>query len=418
MKRSHRQAPEPEHTQTELVPMEEGPVEALLALGFPSDRMYLVSATEHYYAFTHVGNEMKLREDRFPERAPTDADRASRRKKDLWIEKAAVMDFRLTMKHCVSTTLPNNALLKLVLRGGKRYTMILCMEEDRRTYLEFFRDVANRRNPKASEKDRAAEARAGEREARRLAQEKRKKENEAALAKERTPKGCRWAAAACWSLCAADIVIFYLIAAVRRWLRFPGLLVCMGLEAAALYLVWRWPMYFSLADKDSLRTKLTNRRNNMLLQIVLPLSNLFLLTIGPERYNDIPALIWICLAAVALMIWGVLRLVRKYLLPKGERIALAVLFLMLGAGLPMSLNLILSPESPRDTRTAIIEEMRVEESKYSIDYRLTVKIGSEEQEYDISRAYYDTLQVGDPVTVGFWDGGLGISYTRVVEPNR
>ena len=151
MKRSRRLDMKPERRQAETAQTAEAPAEALLALGFPSDRMYLVTATEKHYVFTHVGNETRIREELFPEQAPVEADKASRRKKDLWIEKAEVLDFRLTMKHCVSTSIPNNALLKLALRDGKKYTMILCMKEDKKTYLEFFRDVANRRDPNASE---------------------------------------------------------------------------------------------------------------------------------------------------------------------------------------------------------------------------------------------------------------------------
>ena len=279
MKHSRRPDQGQEPVCPELAPTEESTEQALLALGFPSDRMYLVSATEKHYVFTHVGNAMRIREDLFPEQLPADADKTSRRKKDIWIEKAAVRDFRLTMKHCVSTNLPNNALLKLALSDGKHYTMILCMEEEKKTYMDFFRDVANRRDPAASEADRAADAHTEEREQRRLAQEKRRQERDAALVKQRTPKGNLWAAVACWGFCAVDILLFCFSALARRELRPPYFLLCLALEAAALFLVRHWPAYFSLQDTDRLRTKLTDRKNNMILQLLLPLGSIT--TISP-----------------------------------------------------------------------------------------------------------------------------------------
>ncbi len=416
MKRSHRPDQGREPACPELAPTEESSEQALLALCFPSDRMYLVSVTEKHYVFTHVGNAMRIREDLFPEQFPADADKTSRRKKDIWIEKAAVRDFRLTMKHCISTNLPNNALLKLALSDGKRYTMILCMEEEKKTYLEFFRDVANRRDPAASQADCAANTRAEEREQRRLAQEKRRQERDAALAKQRTKKGNLCAAVACWGLCAVDILLFFFSSRAKRDVQTPFFLLCMALEAAALFLVWRWPAYFSLRDKDRLRTKLPGRKNNMILQIILPLGDLFLASVGPEYYDDVAALICICAAVVGLLIWLVLWLIRSHELTKGELIGWVFLLLMFGAGLPLSLNIMLSSKLPNDSRTAVIEEMDVSEGKYSDSYHLTLQIDGDSRTYDISKDYYEALEVGETVSVGSWSGGIGIPYSKVIEP--
>ena len=119
---------------------------------------------------------------------------------------------------------------------------------------------------------------------------------------------------------------------------------------------------------------------------------------------------------VGLLIWFVLWLIRNHELPKGEKIGWVCLLLMFGAGLPLSLNIMLSPELPDDNRIAVIEEMDVSKGKYSNKYQLTLQIDGDSRTYDISKDYYEALEVGETVSVGSWSGGLGVPYSKVIEP--
>ena len=385
------------------------PEDAMLCLGFPSNRLYLLTQTERCFVFTCIGSELGVKEGLIPERIPTDRDRSAKHGKDLWLEKAEIIDFQLRMRHSVSTALPNNAVVKLTVREGKRYTMILCEEREKRSYLEFFAQVAGRRS---GERNERREERQRRREDRTLAQRRR----EEAFAREyrgkRTETGSVWAAVACVGLMISNIILFFTAVVSPE----PAPIIWIGfmLLGLAWYLVWKYPAYFSLRDgKDKLLTKVESRKNGMILQIFFPAASMFIASIQRLHYDDVPRLVVISGAFVGLLIWLFCVLVRKHLLKRSELISMALLLVMFGSGVPMGLNLLLSTEEPTLTQTRIVAEKFVSKGKYTDSYRLTLEDG---RDFDVTYAYFQSVEEGDPVRIGAWDGGLWIPYSQVLEP--
>lgn len=409
-----RPAPEELEPEEEIEGKE--PLEALLALGFPSDRLYLVTATENYYAFTYVGNELHVKEQLFPERRLRDADKARAGKKDVWIPKNEIRDFRLRMKHCASTNIPNNAALKLRTNAGKRYSLILCMEEEREAYLEFFRDVAKRRDPESGEEDRQAEAQEIVKENRRLKREKLVEKQERELEKRQTKAGSRWAMFAEIGILVLEIALCVCYKLLIRRARIPGILACYGLLALTLFLVWRFPVYFSLRDSKPQRYE---GRASLLGQTVLPLPILALLSMDREHYDSMPRLVLISAAAGVAVTFLAWRLIRRQALPRGELFAALVGFFLFGSlSLGQSANLLLASSSPDEIKSAEIVKLWADEGSRSTDYRATLLLEGEEHDYDLTKTCYESVQPGDTVSVGLWEGGIGIPYSLVLEPEK
>ena len=419
MKRGSKNLKQPD--PEELEEMEEeterkGPIEALLALGFPSDRLYLVTATENYYAFTYVGNELHMKEQLFPERRLRDADRARAGKKDIWIPKNEIQDFHLRMKHCASTNIPNNAALKLRTNAGKRYSLILCMEEEREAYLEFFRDVAKRRDPESSEEDRYAEAREIEKENRRLKREKLEEKQERELEKRQTKSGNRLAMFAEIGILVLEIALFICYKLLIRRARILGILVCYGLLALTLFLVWRFPTYFSLRDS---KTQRYESRASLLGPTVIPLLILGLLSMDREHYDSIPRLILIWAATGAVVTFLVWWFTRRQELSRGDLLTILIVFFVVGGGsIAMSANLLLAPSNPDEMKSAEIVKLWADEGSRSTNYRATLLLEGEEHDYDLTKICYESVQSGGSVSVGLWKGGLGIPYSLVLEPGE
>ena len=408
--------PAPEELEPEEETEGKETLEALLALGFPSDRLYLVTATENYYAFTYVGNELHMKEQLFPDRRLRDADKARAGKKDIWIPKNEIRDFRLRMKHCASTNIPNNAALKLRTNDGKRYSLILCELEEREAYLEFFRDVARRRDPESSEEDRQAEAREIEKENRRLKREKLEEKQERELEKRQTKAGNRWAVFAEIGILVVEIALFVCYKLLLRRARILGILVFYGLLALSLFLVWRFPIYFSLRDS---KTQRYESRAPLLGPTVIPLLILFLLSMDREHCDSIPRLILISTAVGAAVTFLVWRFIRHQALSRGDLIAALLGFFLFGSlGLSLSANLLLAPSSPDEIKSAEIVKLLGDEGSRNTDYRATLLLEGEEHNYDLTKNCYESVQPGDTVTVGLWEGGIGIPYSLVLEPEK
>ncbi len=101
---------------------------ALMLMGFPSDRIYLVLQTASYYALLYMGNaSFGVREKQITDYPDplTDAAIEKAGPKDLWIEKRAVTSCALTMKQCRSTQLPNCGSLTLKTADGKKRKFII-----------------------------------------------------------------------------------------------------------------------------------------------------------------------------------------------------------------------------------------------------------------------------------------------------
>ena len=424
MRQKHIHGPAPEELEAldemeeldEMDSSRDQPLEAILALGFPSNRLYLITATEHYYVMTYVGNELHMKEQLFPERRLRDADKAKAGKKDVWIAKDEIRDFRLRMKHCASTNIPNNASLKLKTEGGKRYSLILCMEEERSAYLDFFKDIAARRDSEYDDAEREAEARELEKEERRLAREKREEKQDRELEKKQTKTGNRWAFIAGMGIIVLEIALACCYRLLTRSARTLGILSCYGLLALSLFLVWRFPHYFSLRDS---KTQHYESRVSLLGQVVIPLPILFLLSMDREHYDSILRLILISAAAGAVVSFLVWCLVRRQALSRGDLITiLAVFFLAGGLSTALSANLLLSSKEPRETRSAEIVTMWEYKGKRDASWGLTLMLDGETCDYDVSKASYEAAKLGSTVYVGLWDGGIGIPYSLVLDPQE
>ena len=320
------------------------------------------------------------------------------------------------MKHCASTNIPNNAALKLRTNDGKRYSLILCMEEEREAYLEFFRDVARRRDPESGEEDRQAEAREIEKENRRLKREKLEEKQERELEKRQTKAGNRWAMFAEIGILVLEIALFICYKLLTRRARTLGILVCYGLLALSLFLIWRFPIYFSLRDS---KTQRYESRASLLGQTVLPLLILGLLSMDREHYDSIPRLILISAATGAVVTFLVWWFTRRQELSRGDLLTILIVFFVVGGGsIAMSANLLLAPSSPDEIKSAEIVKLLGDEGSRNTDYRATLLLEGEEHNYDLTKTCYESVQPGDTVSVGLWEGGIGIPYSLVLEPEK
>ena len=133
--------------ETIHIPGEEGS-SSLLVMGYPSDTVYQLVSGPSEYHFVKLGWN-GLSASSFEKMIPPGLDDAAiraRMEKGLSIPKSEVESIELTMKHCVSTQLPNDGIFTLRSGGKKRKFIVLRPDEPAtpEALRAFFADVSGR----------------------------------------------------------------------------------------------------------------------------------------------------------------------------------------------------------------------------------------------------------------------------------
>ena len=112
------------------IPGEEG-TSSLLVMGYPSDTVYQLISGPSEYHFIKLGWN-GLSASSYDKMIPPGLDDAAiraRMEKGLSVPKSEVESIDLTMKHCVSTQLPNDGIFTLRSGGKKRKFIVLRPDE-------------------------------------------------------------------------------------------------------------------------------------------------------------------------------------------------------------------------------------------------------------------------------------------------
>ena len=133
--------------ETIHIPGEEGS-SSLLVMGYPSDTVYQLVSGPSEYHFVKLGwNGLSV--SSYEKMIPPGLDDAAiraRMEKGLSVPKSEVEGIDLTMKHCVSTQLPNDGIFTLRSGGKKRKFIVLRPDEPAtpEALRAFFSDVSGR----------------------------------------------------------------------------------------------------------------------------------------------------------------------------------------------------------------------------------------------------------------------------------
>ena len=117
---------------------------------------------------------------------------------------------------------------------------------------------------------------------------------------------------------------------------------------------------------------------------------------------------------IVLQLWLFLEAAKKQWLKKSNLVCFALLIALFGCGLLLSLNQLLADPAPSMTEYHTVREKNELHGKHS-SYRLTLE---NDVEYEVSHSCYERVSEGDRVERGFWNGGLWIPYSKVVEKEK
>ncbi|MBQ3262105.1 MAG: hypothetical protein IJH52_02940 [Oscillospiraceae bacterium] len=378
---------------------------SLLVMGYPSDTIYQLISGPGEYHFVKLGWG-GLNAASYEKMIPPGLDDAAiraRMEKGLSVPKSEVEGIDLTMKHCVSTQLPNDGIFTLRSGGKKRKFIVLRPDEPAtpEAMRAFFADVSGRLTVDAARYEKAAALRAEIREL--------NDDPETAPDPEKAKKLRPLAIALC--------IVPWLSYAVWRFLDVPyrpmaALQILLALLPVVLTLAL--PRVCSVNEAVKLRNDDPDARPgtvDMTSPILFSAAPLALGTFADFNFLDswrllIPAIVFGMLLALLVTRNG--RGVRRIWL---ARVLLALMFSALGIGLIGETNFLLDGSEPVAERLAI-SDMYVSSGNYS-SYVLEFERGGETLSLDVEPQLYDRVEPGDTVYVVTNHGAFGIEYATV-----
>lgn len=378
---------------------------SLLVMGYPSDTIYQLISGPGEYHFVKLGWG-GLNAASFEKMLPPGLDDAAiraRMEKGLSVPKSEVEGIDLTMKHCVSTQLPNDGIFTLRSGGKKRKFIVLRPDEPAtpEALRAFFADVSGRLTVDAAryEKNQA------------LLEEIREVTEEAEEAP--NPDKVKKLRFLTYALCVLPFLNF----AVWRYLDVPyrpfaALQVILALIPTLLGIVL--PRYFSLNKFLKLNDHDPDARPGTV-DLSLPIMvSMFPLLLG--ALVDFNIMKWTPLI-IAVVVFSLL--VSFLLTRNGKgirkvwavRLLLAFLFMMFSAGIILETNFLLDRSEPAAERLAI-SDMHVSSGR-TTSYVLEFEKGGKTLSLDVEPELYDRVQPGDTVYVVTNHGAFGIEYATV-----
>ena len=390
--------------ETMHIPGEEGS-SSLLVMGYPSDTVYQLVSGPSEYHFVKLGWN-GLSASSFEKMIPPGLDDAAiraRMEKGLSIPKSEVESIELTMKHCVSTQLPNDGIFTLRSGGKKRKFIVLRADESvsPETLRAFFSDVSGRFTMDTSRYEKAEALREEIREL--------NDDPETAPDPDKVKKLRPFAVALC--------VVPWLCYAVWRFLDVPyrpmaALQILLALLPVVLTLAL--PRVCSIHGAVKLRNDDPDVRPgtvDMTSPILFSAAPLILGALSDFNFLDygrllIPAGVFGVLLALLITRNG--KGVRRIWL---ARVLLALMLSGLGMGLIAETNFLLDRSEPTAERLAI-SDMHVSSGR-STSYELEFEKGGETFSLDVEPQLYDRVQPGDTVYVVTNRGAFGIEYATV-----
>ena len=390
--------------ETIHIPGEEGS-SSLLVMGYPSDTVYQLVSGPSEYHFVKLGWN-GLSASSFEKMIPPGLDDAAvraRMEKGLSVPKSEVEGIDLTMKHCVSTQLPNDGIFTLRSGGKKRKFIVLRPDEPAspETLRAFFSDVSGRFTMDTAryEKNEA------------LLEEIREISEDPETAPD--PAKTKKLRILTYVLCVLPFLNF----AVWRYLDVPyrpfaALQVILALIPTLLGVVL--PRYFSLNKFLKLNDHDPDARPGTVdLSFPIMLS-MFPLMLG--ALADFNVVKWVPLI-IAMVVFSLLAAFLLTRSGKGirkvwvVRLMIAILFMMFSAGIILETNFLLDRSEPTAERLAI-SDMHVSSGR-STSYVLEFEKGGETFSLDVEPELYDRVQPGDTVYVVTNRGAFGIEYATV-----
>lgn len=374
-------------------------MEPLMLMGFPSDKIYLVEQTNSYYAFLYMGNEtMGMREKQitdYPETL-TDACISMAGKKDLWIEKRSVTSCALTMKQNVSTPMPNCGTLKMKTADGKKRTFIILNTHPAQELRQFFPATEEVKISKSSQHQAAREAYGKE------------------LARNRNEEDIKKYRILYWAMLALSVpasIVPMLLGMYLDYILAINLLVA----AISLLLVFLKPQWFCLNENNR-----SNTYGIPMFSVIFPLFvSLAFLSIATLEAVDYIS--W----GRYFLINGILSLILGsalwYFAPerKADPVGLLptlFLILLFGWGIGGTINLLDINQGYDWSEFSTVTDLEVSHSsKGGTSYNVISTTADGEMSHRVSKDYFNTLQVGDTVTVDHYEGTLGIPFCWIVE---
>ncbi len=374
-------------------------MEQLMVMGFPSDRIYLVEQTNSYYAFLYMGNEtMGMREKQITDYPDTltDACASMAGSKDLWIEKRSVTSCLLTMKQNISTPMPNCGTLKMKTADGKKRTFLILDTHPAQELRRFFPATEEVKISKNSQRQAAREAYGKE------------------LARNRKEEDIKKYRILYWAVVALSVFAGF----VLPFFALPlDMILAINLLVAAIpiLLVFLKPQWFCL-NEDKRYNMYGVPMHSVLPPLALSLCSLWIFTVDAVDYIS-----W----GRYFLINGLLSLVLGsalwYFAPerKADPIGLLpVIFLitLIGWGIGGTINLLDINQGYDWSEFSTVTDLEVNHSsKGGTSYCVTTTSADGELSHKVGKEYFNTLQVGDTVTVDHYEGTLGIPFCWIVE---
>ena len=380
----------------------ETPESTLLIMGYPNDRIYVVFDVGTQYYLYPVGNEaFGIKPDKLPDGVPTYSQMMDT-KKSLIIDKSSISEFSLEMKTCISTPLPSCAALHITTNGSKKKFIVLGDGEER-DILGFFSDIAARRTALTEGQSRRGERRTSRKEADlEFGRELAERRDESKLKKYKT-------IGTVLTVIAAIVAVgtLFFCEPYEVWI---GL--CYIVFAIALILIIFKSNYYSFVyNRSESMKKYGVELYSLLGALMLPMGALLLRTA-----LDITFVSWtkilIYTAVTAVVLTVLICLGSKEVRRKIGNILIVFLFMaMFSMGIPGEINYILDDYYPAQTVKCEISDKHISKSSKGPDeYYITVDREGEDFDVGIAPEEYEELSIGDKVTVGYYDGALGIEY--------
>lgn len=374
-------------------------MEQLMVMGFPSDRIYLVEQTNSYYAFLYMGNEtMGMREKQITDYPDTltDACASMAGPKDLWIEKRSVTSCLLTMKQNISTPMPNCGTLKMKTSDGKKRTFLILDTHPAQELRRFFPATEEVKISKSSRRQAAREAYGKE------------------LARNRKEEDIKKYRILYWAMLALPVLTSIVPMLLGMYLDYI-LAIDLLVAAIPVLLLFIKPQWFCLNENNRGKTY-----GIPMFSALVPL----IVSLGFLSITTLEAADYISLGRYFL-INGILSLILGsalwYFAPERKAdpvglLPIIILILMLGWGIGGTINLLDINQGYDWSEFSTVTDLEVSHSgKGGTSYYVTTTSADGELSHKVSKDYFYTLQVGDTVTVDYYEGTLGIPFCWIVE---
>ena len=374
-------------------------MEQLMVMGFPSDRIYLVEQTNSYYAFLYMGNEtMGMREKQITEYPDplTDACASMAGPKDLWIEKRSVTSCLLTMKQNISTPIPNCGTLKMKTSDGKKRTFLILDTHPVQELRQFFPATEEVEISKSAQRQTAREAYGKE------------------LASARNEEDIKKYRIVYWVMVAVSVLASFVPALLGLYLDY-----ILAINLLALI----FPVVMAFAKPQWFCFNENNRHNTygipmftVMFPLLISLASLSLMTLRPVDYVSIGRFFLInglISAALGAALW--------YFAPERKAdpvglLLIVIIIIMLGWGIGGTINLLDINQGYDWSEDAAVTALEINHSSKGGDsYHVTTATADGETSHEVSEEYYNTLHVGDYVTIDHYEGTLGIPFCWIVE---